>query len=165
MFLPSYWKWATMCQRIRDTWWQRTAIKGKHDSRYGYVSDHSTVSSLAVVVCNSRLISSFSFWHGHNCASLGTSMLFYCEGNPSSHQDSHQMHLAIVRFMHESHIGRLWAIKHVLLETTATLRISQFCRFGMSVTTPLEWTFHLMTSSFAKKNPRISRQTRIVDTC
>lgn len=114
-FLPSYWKWATMCQRIWDTWWQRTGTKGKYDFGYGYVSDQSTVNNLTVVVHNSRLMFCFSFWRGQNCASLGT-VLFYCQGNPSSHQDSHQMHLAVVRFMHENHIGRLGAIKQVYLK-------------------------------------------------
>lgn len=148
---PSYWKRATMCQRIWDTWWQTMGIKGKHDFRYGYVSDYNTVSSPAVVMCNPSSISSFSFWHGHNCASLGTSMLYCCKGNPSSHQDSHQMHLTLGISMHDSHIRRLCTIKLVLLGT-ATLRIPHFCCLGMSASTPLEWTCHLMTS-FAKNLP------------
>lgn len=83
---PSYWKQATMRQRIWDALWQRTGIKLEHVSRYGYVSDHRTVSSLAVVVCNLGFISSFSFGHCHNCDSCGSSVLSYCEGNPSTYQ-------------------------------------------------------------------------------
>lgn len=132
---PSYWKRVTMCQRIWDTWWQTMGIKGKHDSRYGYISDHNTISSAAVVMCNPSSTFSFFFWHGHNYAWLGTSMLYCCKGHLSSHQDSHQMHLTPGRSMHESRIRRSCTIKQVLF---GTARISQFCCLGMSASTPLE---------------------------
>lgn len=149
-----------MCQRIWDTWWQRTGIKGKHDSRYGYISDHSTVSSLAVVVCNSRLIS--FFLHGHNCAGYFCAFLLWRQSKfPSGFSPNALGNCEIYAWKPywktlSNRICFTW-------NNSYFENLSVLLSWNVSVNTPrVNLPFN---NFFCKKNPWLSWQTRIVRTC